>query len=458
MSADELRRWLGNQTVLPFVYCYPPRTSYVEEEAPLDLRVVWERDSKHVTDLNIYIHIPFCRYKCSFCNLYTITTATADTDFFRSYVNTVLKELEYLAPSLSGRRIRSVFIGGGTPFYIGVDLLIELLNGLKNAFPDLLATAEEISVEGSPDSILAVHDQLATLVSAGVNRVSVGAQSFDAVELALAGRNRAGPNVIWDSLHQLRSAGVKNIGVDLIVGLQGQTYASVMRSVDKLLDFLPETISVYPVSPRRGTSLGRTLASLPLDNREIFKRLAAVSQRLQQANYVRETSVQFKLPGRGGLLQKRLYFEGISVLGLGSGARSYTATVDYLTGGGPPGNRAALARYLQRKFGETKATSGISITAEEAERRSIILRLHDIDIDRLPRNADHTIKEPYSTVLNTCMEHGLMEQIDRKIKLTEKGYLHREIICWSLFSEEVLNRHSTRAVEYSDTQRFVSGA
>jgi len=60
--------------------------------------------------------------------------------------------------------------------------------------------------------------------------------------------------------------------------------------------------------------------------------------------------------------------------------------------------------------------------------------------------------------LNTCMEHGLMEQIDRKIKLTEKGYLHREIICWSLFSDEVLKRHSTRAVEYSDTQRFVSGA
>lgn len=458
MRAEYLRKWVGDHMALPFVYCYPPRTSYIEEEAPLDLRAVWERDSEHGGDLNIYIHIPFCRYKCSFCNLYTVTATRADSDLFRGYVSAVERDLRFLAPSLSGRRVRSVFIGGGTPFAIGVDLLVELLSGLVDVFPDLPATAEEISVEASPDSVLAFRDRLDMLVAAGVNRVSIGAQSFDAGELQEAGRADAGPEVIVDSLHHLRAASVRNIGVDLIVGLGGQTDASLMRSLDQLADFLPETISIYPISPRRGTRLGRNLASFPPDNRALFERLEAASKRLRDAGYERETSVQFKLPGRGGLLHKSLYFGGVSVLGLGSGARSYTATVDYLTGGGSPRNRAGLAAYLQLGTGGTRASTGVRITPEEAERRAIILGLHDLDLDRLPRGTDGSVSEPYGSVFKACIELGLIERCGRRLKLTEKGYLHREIICWSLFSERALQRHSARGVEYADAQRYVSVA
>lgn len=459
MRPDYLQKSVRDRTIPPFVYCYPPRTSYIEEEAPLDLRAVWERDSGRGGDLNIYIHIPFCRYRCSFCNLFTVTATAADSDLFRAYVSAVARDLRFLAPSLSGRRVRSVFIGGGTPFAIGVDLLVELLSGLVEVFPDLPATAEEISVEASPDSVLAVGDGLDALLAAGVNRVSIGAQSFDAGELRRAGRGHAaGPDVIVDSLHRLRSAGVGNISVDLIVGLEGQTDASLMQSLDRLEGFLPETVSIYAINPRRGTRLGRNLASFQPGDRALFERLKAVGASLRESGYERETSVQFKLPGRGGLLQKRLYFSGVSVLGLGSGARSYTATVDYLTGGGSARNRVGLAAYLQPGMGGTRASTGVRVTPDEAERRAIILGLHDLNLDRLPKGTDGSVREPYSSVFRTCIELGLIERCGRRLKLTEKGYLHRDIICWSLFSDRALQRHSARGVEYADAQRYVSVA
>lgn len=456
MKAELLRRLVVDQVVLPFVYCYPPRTSYIAEEAPLDLHQVWSADALVGSDLNIYVHIPFCRYKCSFCNLYTVTASWAEGDLFQTYVAAVVRDLRLLAPSLVGRRVRSVYVGGGTPFTVGINLLVSLLASLAGVFPDLHATVEEITIEATPDSVLAAQDQLASLVAAGVNRVSIGAQSLDDGELSQAGRKRAGSSVILDSIHLLRSSGVSNIDVDLIVGLDAQTEDSLIQSIDTLLKHLPETISVYPISPRRGTRLGQNLASLPTPDQTIVRRLATVSGRLRRAGYSRDTSVQFKLPGNGGFIQKRLYFGGVSVLGLGSGARSYTATVDYLTGGGRPGNRASLANYLQN--GGMSASSGVSIVPDEGERRTVILALQDLDPDRLPRAPDGSLKEPYGSVLQTALDLGLFEERDNRLRLTERGYLHRDAICWSLFSDSVLGRHSAHGEEYVDSQRFLSVA
>lgn len=456
MRAEFLKRLVRDHVVLPFVYCYPPRTSYIADEAPLDLHRVWTADAASGNDLNIYVHIPFCRYKCSFCNLYTITASATEDDLFRAYVARIERDLRQLAPTLTGRRVRTVYIGGGTPFVVGIDLLVSLLSSLVDVIPDLLYTAEEITVEATPDAVVAARDQLPSLVAAGVNRVSIGAQSLDDGELSQAGRNLARSSVILDAIRLLRSAGVSNIDVDLIVGLDGQTDDSLIQSIDTLLEHLPETISVYPISPRRGTRLGRGLTSLPTPDQTVVARLAAVSERLHRAGYARDTSVQFKLPGKGGLLQKRLYFDGVSVLGLGSGARSYTATVDYLTGGGRPGDRASVATYLQN--GGVNPSCGVSITPDEAERRAIILALQEFDLDRIPSTPDGSLKEPYGSVLQAAIDLGLFEEHDHRLRLTERGYLHRDAICWSLFSDSVLDRHSAHGKEYVDSQRFLSVA
>lgn len=447
---------MEDQSVLPFVYCYPPRTAYIADEAPLDLHAIWREDSASGNDLNIYVHIPFCGYKCSFCNLYTITALATESELFEAYVGAVKRDLRSLAPSLSGRSVRTVYIGGGTPFAVGTELLVSLLESLRNEFPGIAESAQEITVEGTPDAVVRAEGQLASLVAAGVTRISIGAQSLNEGELFEAGRSRAGSAVILESIDCLRAAGVRNIDVDLIVGLDGQTDATLMQSIETLLDRLPETISVYPISPRHGTRLGRGLVSLPEPDQVIVERLSAVSERLKQAGYVRDTSVQFKLLGKGGLLHKRLYFGGVSVLGLGSGARSYTATADYLTGGGKPGNRASLAAYLQN--GGLIPSSGVRITAQEAERRAIILALQKLELSCLPRAFGGKIAEPYNSVLQTALELGLFESRGKCLYLTERGYLHRDAICWSLFSDTMLERHAAYGSEFVDTQRFLSVA
>lgn len=452
-----LRQAVTSSRLLPFVYCYPPRTSYVAEEVPDDLRAVWARDAQHGSDLNLYIHIPFCRYRCAFCGLYTVTTQDRDADLHARYVASLKRDLHYLAPTLSGRRVRTVFLGGGTPLAIGVPLLVDLLNSLSDVFPDVRETAEEISIEASPDAVLSAAGALNQLVTAGVNRVSVGLQSLDPAELKRAGRGHLSPDDMLDSLARLRAAGVSNIGADLIVGLEGQTDQSLAQSLEALLEFQPETVSLYLINPRGGTGYRQRMA-IADSGADLYPRLAASAATLLAAGYVRETSVQFKRPARGGLLHKRLYFEGQSVLGLGSGARSYTAELSYLTGGGFERTPSEIEAYLTDTAEGPKAQTGVILTSEETTRRRIVLGLQQLARDAIPRTHGGDLCEPYASVLSTCIELGLMTTDGFNYSLTECGYVCRDLICWSLFSDQALHRHAELGLGFGEAQRSISAA
>ncbi len=452
---DFLRSAVATGAILPLVYCYPPRTAHVESEAPRNLIDVWRRDAEGGADLNVYIHVPFCRYRCSFCALYTITTPTQDDALYRAYVRSVRRQLGNLAPGLRSRRIRTVFVGGGTPFVIGVPLLIELLSSLDEVFPDWRATAEEISVEASPDSVLAEIAGLPDLAAAGVTRISVGIQSFDARELGLAGRAAAGADTANAALAALRAAGFANVAADLIVGLEGQTDRSCAASIETLLAFGPETASLYMIGPRSDTPLGRRVLPSLIQNPQLYERLAMCSARLREEGYVRESSVQFKAPNKGGLLHKQFYFGGVSVLGLGSGARSYTRTVDYITGGGKR-TRGALEAHMALSGEAAIATKGVLIDADESARRSVILMLHKLPRAAIPRALNGTMLEPYGSVFDASVELGLMRDDGTHLTLTEKGFLYRELICWSLFSPESVRRHKVSATDVGAEQHLAS--
>jgi oxygen-independent coproporphyrinogen-3 oxidase len=453
--AELLQRRLAGRDVLPFVYCYPPRTAYTMGEAPADLRAVWQRDGECARDLNIYLHVPFCRYRCRFCNLYTVATTESDKVLFRAYVEAIKQDLVWLAPSLTGRTVRSVFVGGGTPLSLGVPLLVELLKALTPVFPKWRATADEVSVEATPDSILANVRDISGLAAAGVNRVSLGVQAFNEPELVRAGRARASTAVIDKAIGILRDARIPNVGTDLIIGLEAQTDQSFELSLDRLGGYDPETISLYLLNPRLGTSTGRHATYSSEQNEALYRRLEWASQRLRERGYVRETSAQFKLPERGGLLQKRLYFSGMSVLGLGSGARSYTATVDYLSGGGDRRTGAEVRSFIERPPSE-RVVTGVTITPEEAVRRAVILGLQDLDLALVPRGPDGQFAEPYACVLDAAAALGLTERNGNRLVLTEKGFVYRDLICWSLFSDRSIQRHGRMGSEFLEPQRHVA--
>jgi oxygen-independent coproporphyrinogen-3 oxidase len=202
--------------------------------------------------LGIYVSIPFCRSKCTYCNFASGVYPAADHE---RYVDRLIGDLSH-APIWSKsmgtecpRRVDTVYLGGGTPSLLAPNLLLRLFNSIRAHF-DLDADAE-ITMECAPGQI--ADSTLEAMAAAGVNRVSLGVQSFVDSEAHASGRlhSRA---IIEDDLRRLRTAGIANLNVDLIAGLAGQTFASWEESLTALINSDVPHASVYMLEGRRSLS------------------------------------------------------------------------------------------------------------------------------------------------------------------------------------------------------------
>src|SRR5262249_15902064 len=145
-------------------------------------------------DLNIYFHIPFCRYKCGFCNLYTVTST--DQHLYDAYVDALCLELRRHAPIILSRSVRTVYFGGGTPSLLSLVQLGRIFEQLEEVCGNWRAAVEEVCIEATPDSVVASSDKIKGLVDLGLTRVNMGVQSLDTIELREAGRALAGPATV----------------------------------------------------------------------------------------------------------------------------------------------------------------------------------------------------------------------------------------------------------------------
>lgn len=456
--SDERQGLLPLNRIYPFVYCYPPRTAHIPCEAPSDLNAVWKEDGEPDADLNVYIHLPFCAYKCTFCKLYTVTTRREETELYDAYIEAILLNLHQLSDSIGLRNVRTVFVGGGTPFRVGVPRLIRLLDGLTAVFPNWRSTVEEVTVEATPDSILANSTLLPDLRSAGVNRISAGVQSLDTSVIKNAGRAQSGVSQIRESVEVLRSVGFDNINLDLIAGLFGQSSLSLQRSIEEVIQLAPDTVSLYALSPKVGTLQAKKADVDHFTGADDSLRLSLrmASDLLRSCEYRRESGVQYKRSSNGGLLHKQLYFEGVSVLGLGIGARSYTSTVDYTTGGEEKPTIDAVRDYISRSQSMMTASRGVQITPEEAMRRRILLPTRQVLKSDIPNDVDSLVAQSVVSVIEDAKKRGLYSETDDHLRLTEAGFLNRDAICWSLFSDNTLSRHQENGFDYLDQQRYLA--
>lgn len=196
----------------------------------------------------VYVHVPFCRAKCRYCDFFSISHDALQAGRF---IHAARKELRANLSSLQ-LPLASVFFGGGTPTVLGPDLLAELLA----TFAPLIDSHTEFSVEANPGTVDAAL--AGVLVRHGVNRVNLGAQSFDEIELKLLGRihNR---RQITDAVLALRTAGITNLGLDLIYGLPGQTVETWQSSLQQAMDLGIDHLSCYALSYEPGTPLAEDL-------------------------------------------------------------------------------------------------------------------------------------------------------------------------------------------------------
>ncbi len=262
----------------------------------------------------LYVHVPFCRAKCRYCDFYS---HVADEGIMDAYVEAVLTERRLREDQLAGP-VGSIFFGGGTPTALGAGRLARLLRELT----PLAAPGAEISVESNPGTI--DRDVAEALVRGGVSRVTVGAQSFDDEQLALLGRiHRAA--AVRQSVEILRSAGVENLALDLIYAIPGQSPESWRRSLAEAVALRPQHISCYALSFEAGTSLNSDLQSGVLEEVDEEVQRGLFDQAvdfLTAAGYEHYELSNFALPGYR-CRHNLVYWRNESYLGFGPGACSY---------------------------------------------------------------------------------------------------------------------------------------
>lgn len=265
--------------------------------------------------LGLYIHIPFCRSKCDYCDFYSLPKQGERMDAYQKALLTHIKET---APLTKGRIVDTVYFGGGTPSYYGAKRLQELLSDIRKRFQ--VASNAEITVEANPDSV--EKKDLVRLRRAGVNRISLGMQSARDDELEALHRPHTFAQT-QAAVAAVRGAKIKNLTLDLMYGLPGQDMEKWRESVEAAIALKPEHLSCYGLKVEEGTPLcGRVQRgeTLPGDDAQADMYLWA-AERLAQAGYRQYEISNFAQSG----FQSRhnlKYWLTRPYLGLGPGAHS----------------------------------------------------------------------------------------------------------------------------------------
>lgn len=369
MTAPE--ELLGETPFVSYAYSYPHKTSYRPLEPPRPLRDVWRDESRE--SLFLYLHVPFCEFRCGFCNLFTI--ANPATDWTQRYVDQIRREAEQVRAALPDACVARLAIGGGTPTFLGVDQLAALLQvatGVMGARPKQIP----VSIEASPAT--ATDEKLALLREFGVDRLSLGVQTFDERDSRSMGR----PQKTCDVEHTItavRATGFPVLNLDLIYGGEGQTIEAWLDSVKVAIEYQPEELYLYPLYVRALTGLGSKPNSWP-DQRPLMYRKAR--ELLLSCGYEQVSLRMFRAPQSPSQAphdEGPVYCcQSDGMIGLGPGARSYCSTLHYSTeyAVGKSGVAAILSDYLTRQATEfSSARHGFLLDDEERQRRYLILSL-----------------------------------------------------------------------------------
>ena len=261
---------------------------------------------------HLYIHIPFCPNICPYCAFYK---ESAGRERVETFLGALLKEAETWSEQL---RPRTIFFGGGTPSALSIPQFEKLLSGLRSMLD--LTALEEWTIEMNPATV--ASDKASLLREAGVNRVSMGVQSWDDAVLKSLGRTHDACKA-EESFHLLRSAGFDNVSLDLIFGVPGQSLQSWRSSLERSLDLAPEHISAYGLSYEEDTEFFRKLGRgemVPDEGLEADQ-FELTAERLGNAGYLQYEVSNYSLPRRESL-HNSAYWSGKDYLGLGPSAFS----------------------------------------------------------------------------------------------------------------------------------------
>lgn len=269
-------------------------------------------------EISLYVHVPFCRQKCDYCDFFSIPSNRASCVCpDEKYVRSVLNEIRFYVKKYSVSRWKTVYIGGGTPSQLGAKLLFELVSGIKSAVSD--KTADEFTVEMNPEDL--TEDILDSAQKAGVDRISTGIQALD--QKALDSVNRHCPlQTAISSLELLQKKWKKKLSVDFIAGLPGQTYSSFKKQFETVFNFKNiDHISLYSLTLEENTPLYKKIESGKIKwSQQKTDRMWILGRKILKENgFIQYEVSNFARTGAESLHNK-VYWHLENYIGCGSGA------------------------------------------------------------------------------------------------------------------------------------------
>jgi len=398
--------------------------------------------------LGLYISIPFCRSKCTYCNF---ASGVYPAGEHARYVSRLIEDLESAAEWAAHvgadlpRTVDSVYLGGGTPSLLEPDLIAKLFAGIRTHFE--VEVGAEITAECAPGQI--ADEALSALTQAGVNRVSLGVQSFVNREAQVSGRlhSRA---IVMDDLHRLRAAGITNLNIDLIAGLAGQTAASWNESLDVLVECDVPHASVYMLEVDEDSRLGREMLAggaryhaglVPTDD-AIAGMYETALERLCAAGLEQYEISNFARTGFSSDHNLR-YWKRRPYLGIGLDASSM------LRGSGEGEGLILRSTTTDDLKGYLEGAAPVEMNwlgrAQQHEEAWFLgLRLNEgVDPAEIKCEFGHEALDQSLAVIETAKADGMVECFEGRVRLTARG---------RLLSNDVFQRFLGTAAEKQATE------
>ncbi|HZS76736.1 MAG TPA: radical SAM family heme chaperone HemW [Ktedonobacteraceae bacterium] len=378
--------------------------------------------TEHISDLletvALYLHIPFCHIRCYYCDFNTYAGILPLREpYVRALIDEILLRGELARHNGAPRRARTIFFGGGTPSLLSTGQISRILDACREAFA--LDEDAEITLEANPGTLSLAS--LEGLRAAGINRLSMGAQSFDAKLLKTLGRIHS-PAEISQAVFNARKAGFRSLNLDFMFGLPGQTMQHWKDTLDSALALRPEHLSLYSLIIEEGTPFftwtqeGRIV---PGDEDLCADMYEYADERLQDEGYENYEISNWALPGHQSR-HNLTYWQNLPYLGMGAGAHSFYAHRRF-------SNVLDPNDYIRRvKQGELPEAESETVERAQEMSETAFLALRTAQGLHLPtfeQRFSESFTEYVGDRLRVVDEAGLLEYAGEWLRLSKRGRL-----------------------------------
>jgi oxygen-independent coproporphyrinogen-3 oxidase len=403
-----------------FVSNYPP-FAYWTTDGAADARAMLNQPPTPGVPLGVYVHIPFCRKRCTFCYFKVYTEKNADE--INAYLDAVSAEAARYAalPSIHGRKPRFVYFGGGTPSYLSTEQLGRLFSALQSGLP--WDEVEEVTFECEPGTIS--EAKLSVLKEKGVTRLSLGVENFDDTILEINGRAHRSSHA-FKAYEAARRVGLPQINIDLIAGMVGETPENWRRCIDQTIALSPDSVTIYQMEVPRNTGIasemrrqGQTEAPVAdwATKRawvgEAFAALESAGYRVSSAYTV------VKASSKAGFKYRDELWHGADLLGLGVSSFSHLNGVHFQ-------NEKELEAYIaQVSAGTLPIQRGLALTAQDRLIRELILqmKLGSVRTAHFLDKFGVDVQQQLAAPLRALTESGLAKLSPDRIELSREALL-----------------------------------